>query len=199
MEVLIVSKTHMANNACVGGLVLNNNRYIRLLNRGNQNQDITTDFEIGQVWDIRFINRSPLTPPHVEDVIVLEKTLIKTQKNLATFINGQNLIDWRGHIENLYDSLLSWTPNGSGYIDYHHNPPIKSVGFWISDNDLRRYESFETNRYRYNMNRNLKFVGFQDPIDVIPAGTIIRVSLTRNFKTNGTEGCWLQLSGWYID
>ena len=199
MEVLIVSKTHMTNNACVGGLVLDNNRYIRLLNPGNQNQPTNTDFEIGQVWNIRFITRNPLTPPHVEDIIVLEKRLLKIQTNLSDFITDRLLIDWNEHIENLFDGLLSWTTGGSGYIDSKQNPPVKSVGFWISNKDLRCYTSFDNHRYRYNENRNLKFVGYQTPIDIIPAGTIIRVSLTRNFQTNGVEGCWLQLSGWYMD
>jgi hypothetical protein len=42
MEVIIVSKTHMSNAACVGGLVLSNNRYVRLLNPGNYNQPTDT-------------------------------------------------------------------------------------------------------------------------------------------------------------
>lgn len=38
MEVLIVSKTRMSSAACVGALVLSNNRYARLLNPGDYNQ-----------------------------------------------------------------------------------------------------------------------------------------------------------------
>ena len=57
MEVLIVSKTHMTNAVCVGGLVLADNRYVRLLNPGNYNQPTDTDFEVGEVWDLTFTNR----------------------------------------------------------------------------------------------------------------------------------------------
>lgn len=46
MEILITSKTHKGNAACVGGLVLSNNRYVRLLNPGNWDQFVDTDLNI---------------------------------------------------------------------------------------------------------------------------------------------------------
>ena len=52
MEVLIVSKTRMNNNfACVGGLVLENNTFVRLLNPGRFNQSVNGPFNIGDVFD----------------------------------------------------------------------------------------------------------------------------------------------------
>lgn len=201
MEVLIVSKTHMADNACVGGLVLDNNRYVRLLNRGNRNQPTDTDLQIGQIWDINFITRDPLAPPHVEDIIVLDRDFVGVQNDLSQVIRDRDLVDWNGSINDAFDGLLRWTQPGSGYISPDGELPNRSVGFWISDRDMTRYDNFQTDRYRYpsaNNNRTLKFVGYQTPIDVIPVGTIIRLSLTRIFTPpNDVTGYWLQLSGWY--
>ena len=45
---------------------------------------------------------------------------------------------------------------------------------------------------------NIPFVGFQSPIGLIPANTLVRVSLARWWANNNDEErCYLQLSGWY--
>ena len=50
--------------------------------------------------------------------------------------------------------------------------------------------------------RGLKYVGEESPIKVIPAGTLVRVSLARWWRPEDSEPnfekrCYLQLSGWY--
>lgn len=54
------------------------------------------------------------------------------------------------------------------------------------------------NNYPY-IRRNIKFVGFQNPLDIIPAGTLIRVFLARWWASpnDNERRCYLQLSGWY--
>jgi len=203
-EVVIFSKTRMSNAVCIGGLVLENNRYVRLLNKGNQNQEINTDFSIGGVWYIDFINRNPITPPHIEDTIVIDKTFVRNIDDITTFLTERNLIDWNGDINNLFEGKIKWTEKGSGYIN-DENLPKQSVGFWIADKNLtKREDSYNNIRYDYPSSegrRSLKFIGFDIPIDVIPAGTILRVSLARWWKPdeNTEERCYLQLSGWYLD
>ena len=207
MEVLIVSKTHMSHNACVGGLVLSNNRYVRLLNNGNYNQPTDTDFEVGDIWDLTFTNRAILQPPHIEDVIISAKSFLRRVDNMPNFIRQRNIIDWNGHINNLFGRLLQWTNSGSGYIPYGGQMPNKSVGFWIADHDLIRVTFDSKTRFRYpngNNYRNISYVGYQDTIATIPAGTILRVSLSRIFPPENSEitaprGYYLQLSGWYIN
>ncbi len=57
-----------------------------------------------------------------------------------------------------------------------------------------------TIRYRYGTDINtIPFVGLQEPIDEIPAGTLLRVSLARWWSPNENteERCYLQLSGYY--
>jgi len=208
MEVLIVSKTHMSSAACVGGLVLAHNRYIRLLNLGNYNQPIDTDFEVGAIWDLTFTDRTNLHPPHIEDVIISAKIFLRRVENISNFLRERNVIDWNGHINNLFCGLLQWTNSGTGYIPLGGQMPTRSVGFWITDKALVSV-TFENNktRFRYpnsTVYRNISYVGYQETIATIPAGTVLRVSLSRIFPPENSEitaptGYYLQLSGWYIN
>ncbi|MEO6670432.1 MAG: hypothetical protein ABIN36_13200 [Ferruginibacter sp.] len=207
MEVLIVSKTHMSTMACVGGLVLTNNRYVRLLEPGNYNQEGDTDFEVGDIWDINFHNRGDLHPPHIEDVIISNKNFLRRQTNLPAFLRARNTIDWTGHIDSIFDGLLHWTHSGSGYIPEGGNLPPKSVGFWQTNRDLTRVIFDSKTRYRFPNGTNyrgLSYVGYQETTETIPAGTILRISFSRIFPPEGSSitaprGYYLQLSGWYLD
>jgi hypothetical protein len=205
MEVLIVSKTHMTHSYCVGGLVLSNNRYVRLLNLGNYNQPMDTNFTIGDVYEINFTNRQDINPPHIEDVIILSKTFLRKIDNVFEFLNRIKLIDWNGHLDEVFDGKLKFTPSGTGYIPIEGPLPSKSVGFWVTNKDLVRVEFENKTRYRFPNGsdyRNISYVGCQNTIATIPAGTIIRVSLSRvfppeNSQINSPRGYYLQLSGWY--
>lgn len=85
--------------------------------------------------------------------------------------------------------------------------PTKSVGFWVADKDLIRI-IFDNNktRFRYPNGanfRNVSYVGYQETLVTILAGTILRVSLSRIFPPdnsyiNAPKGFYLQLSGWYL-
>jgi hypothetical protein len=70
----------MGTMACVGGLVLNTHRYIRLLNQGNFNQPGDTNFDVGDIWNLSFINRETVLPPHIEDVIITSKTYLRKNR-----------------------------------------------------------------------------------------------------------------------
>jgi len=65
-----------------------------------------------------------------------------------------------------------------------------------------KYLLYEKVRYLYpgeTGKRSLPYVGFASPVDTIPAGTLLRVSLARWWDKYGEteERCSLQLSGWY--
>lgn len=204
MEVLITSKTRKGKAACVGGLIINNNRFVRLLNQGNWDQFVDTDFMIGDVWDINFSDRLDSEPPHTEDVIIQAKRYIKKIRNITDFIIKSGIPIYRGNPSNIFNGLLRWTSNGSGYIGDKNNLPEHSVGFWISDKDLflqddEKHFVYQTNN-RFTSNKRFKYVGFENTMDKIPAGTLLRVSLARWWKPEETdveERCYLQLSGWY--
>jgi hypothetical protein len=105
----------------------------------------------------------------------------------------------------LFDGLLHWTNSGTGYVPVNAQLPNQSVGFWISDRDLIRVEFDQKVRFRYpngNSYRNISYVGYQETIGNIPAGTILRVSFSRIFPPQNSpiqapQGYYLQLSGWY--
>ncbi|MBS1988015.1 hypothetical protein JST56_03405 [Candidatus Dependentiae bacterium] len=202
--VIILSKTQMNNNqVCVGGLTLKG-RYVRLLDEDGHNQPENTDLEPKQAWEIEFTERPHNVPPHVEDIIVknrARKGSLKDDITIKDFIEKRKIPIWRGHPDNLFDNLIQWTASGSGYIDEDGGVPEHSVGFWISDRDLRKKE-YKGVRYQYPSSsgwRSIKYKGLDEPVEVIPAGTLIRVSLARwkSFEEGETPKCWLQLSGWY--
>ncbi len=203
--VLILSKTQMNNNqVCVGGLTLKG-RYVRLLDENGKNQPENTDLAPKQAWEIEFSERKNNVPPHIEDILIQNRTRKRSLKNTITikdFIEKRNIPIWRGNPDQIFDQLIQWTPSGSGYIDRNGGVPSHSVGFWISDKDLKRKE-YKGIRYQYPSTvglRSIKFKGIEEPVDVIPAGTLMRISLARWWKPENTdinERCYLQLSGWY--
>lgn len=203
-NVLILSKTQMSDNkVCVGGLTLNG-RYVRLLDREGNNQPQNTDLAPRQAWEIEFKERLNIVPPHVEDVLVqnrISKGLLKGDVTIKSFIKNKNIPIWQGPPDALFNRLIKWTQNGRGYIDHEGGIPNHSVGFWLSDKDLER-DDFNGIRYHYpclNGRRSLKFKGTENPVNTLPAGTLLRVSLARwiAFAEGETPKCWLQLSGWY--
>lgn len=202
--VLILSKTQMNNNqVCVGGLTLQG-RYVRLLDEQGNNQPENTDLEPKQAWEIEFELRPNSIPPHVEDILVRNRTRkgsLKDEITIKDFIEKRNIPIWRGHPDELFDKLIQWTPSGSGFIDKTGGIPEHSVGFWVSDRELKR-KDYKGIRYQYPSSigwRSIKFKGLENPVDTIPAGTLLRVSLARwkAFNEDEEPKCWLQLSGWY--
>lgn len=202
MEVLILSKTHFGNNVCVGGMVLNNNQYVRLLNPGGWYQFADTELDIGDIWNISFTPSNPLIEPHNEDVIINSKSYVRTIDNITNFIQGRGLLIWRGSINNIFEGTLRWASSGAGFLSRNvPNYPSHSIGFWLSDKPL----SYENEHYFYPtgndfIRRKLKYKGIPAPIDTIPANTLLRVSLAKWWKPADSdieERCYLQLSGWY--
>lgn len=205
MDVIIVSKTHMSNAACVGA-ISGNGKFVRLLDENGYNQDIGTSLKIGDVWTINYQERPNKTTPHIEDILVSNMTFkfsFNSIREMITYLKEKLKIKiWRGSPDILFDGKLNWTNSGSGYINKENGICENSVGFWISDRDLTKRIFYEKTRYNYpNINgwRSLPYVGYGTEVDIIPAGTLIRISLARWWDTNGTteERCSLQLSGWY--
>lgn len=204
-DVIIVAKTHMSNAVCVGG-VLEDSSLVRLLDQNGQNQPSNSTLDVGDVYTINFTLRTHLTPPHVEDILVHSWT----HKSTCAISDIENVLKndlsvniWQGNINTLFDGKLQWTlaTGGSGYISQSGGIPNSSVGFWMPDEDLIKRIGYENKiRYLYPSNqRKITFKGFQAPLDIIPANTLLRVSLARWWSPNPDEEekCFLQLSGWY--
>lgn len=202
MEIIIISKTHKGQAACVGGMIVGSNQFIRILNQGKKYQPVNTDFNIGDIWEVEFTKVNNIIAPHIEDIIILYKRFSRSVSNVSDFILNSGVTIFRGSPEHIFNGKLGWTGSGVGYIENKENLPDNSVGFWISDIDLK----FDGTHYLYDSDnffdptKKIKFVGFQSIIDVIPAGTLIRISLARWWKPEDSEmseRCYLQLSGWY--
>ena len=81
---------------------------------------------------------------------------------------------------------------------------VISTGFWIPDRDLMLRA--DAKHYDYPdgcVARGLSYVGEPKPLPLLPAGTLIRVSLARWWKPDDAEPgfeerCYLQLSGWFV-
>ncbi|GAA0745221.1 dual OB domain-containing protein [Gaetbulibacter jejuensis] len=198
MEVLITSKTLWGKNFCIGGIEIATNRFVRLMTTIGTYQPLNAPYQIGQIWDLDYYNR-PSLPPHVEDVWIYRNNgLVRNIPNLVNYII-QNCLIWNGDFNVLYGGRLSWT-NGSGYLNNPNNLPNNSVGFWICNQDLHwdgsQYYIYQ--RPLFRTNKKIKYKGVVPPISIIPAGTIIRVSLAKWWNGQGGENrCYLQLSGWY--
>jgi hypothetical protein len=217
-NVIIVAKTKMKSSSCVGGL-LANGRFVRLLNEDGYNQDEDCQYELGQVYEIDYVDRVPRTKPHVEDICLSSATYLRRAEP-SVFISMLKELGkahfWEGSTDVVFDKKIKWTKSGSGYID-EDDIPESSVGFWITDKPLTRKDFGGHVRYSYPPIirttplgiilggrgwRNITYVGFQEPVDVIPAGTLCRVSLARWWRPDDAdeeigERCYLQLSGWY--
>ena len=202
MEILITSKTHKGKAACVGGMIISNNNFVRLLNPGNWDQYADTDFDIGDIWDIKFVKRKDVDPPHIEDIIIHSKNYLRKIENISDFISNSGVTIFRGSPNRIFNGLLGWTGNGGGYIGDRDNLPDNSVGFWISDKDLELNDK----HYHYpsgdefTPTKRFPYVGFEPTVEAIPAGTLMRISLARWWKPEDSEiseRCYLQLSGWY--
>ena len=204
MRILVVAKTHLSKAVCVGALAVNG-RFLRLLDEHGANPPVHTDYEVRQIWEIKCRKAYKLRPPHTEDVNVLHK------EYLGTLDSSRHMLDvlekckakiWQGSPDELFDGCLLWSEKGSGFLNETCNLPQNSVGFWIPDKPMVKYLLYEKVRYLYpgeTGKRSLPYVGFASPVDTIPAGTLLRVSLARWWDKYGEteERCSLQLSGWY--
>lgn len=221
-RVLIVAKTRMGDYyTCVGGLNLDTNESVRLLGPDNSNQPSNAPFNVGQIWDIEYIQRHNIDRPHVEDVIVQSYQYKEQLTNLKETLM-QRVQPWRGGINQLFGGLLT-LQNEKAYISKNKELPHVSTGYWIPDKPLwkgstkqrrlSRSAMFDETSWRRepddkiyyisileNQPYEIKHVGFADPIRQIPAGTLVRISLARWLQPYGAseERCYLQISGWYM-
>lgn len=202
--VLIVSRTKMRDGVCVGGIIEDSLEFIRVLDERGYKLTKDAPYQIGDRWEMEI--ETPKTArdiPHSEDRQVHP---IQRIDNIATtgvrdFIKSQEfgtkVID--GHIASTFEGCLKF----DGYKNFvnHDKIPSFSTQFWIPDRDLNHYydEKYDKHLYYYNGYR-IKFVGHQDPIDVIPKGSLVRISLADWWGGDGSgeDRCYLQLSGWYL-
>lgn len=202
--VLIVSRTQMANGVCVGAINESNNELIRIHNEIGGNLTTQAPYQIGdrwemvveKAWNVRSI-------PHIEDKQTIPYQRIENIgiEGVKRYIQNNNFGErlTRGSLASTFEGKLNLTWSNN-YITKNSIPGF-STQFWIPDKDLIHtmgsYNGKESHYYVYD-NYRIKFVGFQTVVAIIPAGTIIRLSLANWWNGKGEDRCYLQLSGWYL-
>jgi len=198
-KVVIVSRTRMGETGvCIGGLVRDTAEDVRLLAPdGTHRHPLDSPYHVGQVLDLELRPAAMVEPPHVEDMEVVAVRFVASQSGLGRYLAGR-VTPWVGAPSALFGGALAFRPSGSAYL-----PPAvaldRSVGFWRPDEDL--HLDRPAGRYQHMAKGQpaaIKYVGVAEPTERIPAGALVRVSLSRPFAPmNGPLACWLQLSGWY--
>ncbi len=213
-KVLIVGKTRMGSGVCLGGIVLVNERSIRLLPEDGYSHPQDTSFDLGDIWDLEWqeLPASQLTAPHTEDVRVTRKSYVKqlSRRKLRNRIHRiadvPLVCPWQ-----LFDRCIRFTVGRKALVYRHGNKPLYSTGFWRLDKALRK-QLDERGKVRYLYCTNdtscdsmdddfvldVPYVGCDAPLDCIPPDTLLRFSLSQDYSAGKYYGFWLQLSGWFL-
>jgi phospholipase C len=203
LKVLIVAKTHVSSAYCVGGLGLDVDGQrvwsLRLYEPNWSFPPVNTSYDVGQCWDMSYVPSNAPRPPHVEDVMVTHRQFVGHEASLGPVLR-RHVLPWSGGVSALFDGKLHFTGKRRGYIEESSIPSL-STGFWLPDQELQKVDYSGKIYYRYGLHE-LSYVGTAQSIAVIPAGTLVRVSLARWWKPKDAaddfpERCYLQLSGWY--
>ncbi len=208
VQVLIVAKTKMQTGICLGGLVLDDCRSVRLLPSQGHNhpkgERIDKLVHVGEVWDLTLkeMPNREIRPPHTEDIRVSRGRRIQKIPNLRDFLLERVHAPFV-HPEALFDRLIRFTQNRRGFVSPAGGLPPYSTGFWRFEKTLRKHRVDGKTRYIYpdddaNWTLDVPYVGFQKPPDNIPAGILLRFSLARGFRNDPQKRCYLQLSGWFL-
>ena len=192
----------MSNGVCVGAIVESTGELIRLHTDKGANLPADAPYQIGDRWEVNFKTSWRVRPiPHIEDkdTIFLSKLDNVGVNGIIQYINTHNLGNKlvRDNLNNAFEGCLHLEGNNN-YINRDKIPHF-STQFWVADRDLTHLVYFDKHYYMYG-NIRIRFVGLQECVDRIPAGTIIRISLANWWNREGAEEdrCYLQLSGWYL-
>ncbi len=204
MKVLIVAKTRRGGGACVGAITEKGQSVRLMAADAATNQRAGLEYEVGEVWEIEATPDPHLVPPHVENVIVHRAQRLKRSDHLERAIH-RYMPPVRGGPEELFEGRLQRLPGGTLYIAERTGLPGRSTMFWVADHPLELDCEGKRIHYRYpgpEGGSRLTFVGFQEPLPEIPAGTLLRVSLAHWWRPKDRPEeelrCHLQLSGWCL-
>ena len=208
MRVLIVAKTRMGKGACIGAIT-EKGESVRLVPfNADPHDGANREYEIGDIWEITGELETSLIPPHNENFVVHKKSRLHTTENTKDLVSAIELLmlPKTGHPRVLYEGLLKTTGSGSLYVPAGDDVPPYSTTFWRTDQPLTRDTEAKRIRYHYpteNGGCTLTFVGFQEPLATIPAGTLLRVSLAHRWRPkdqpNVEERHYAQISGWFLE
>ncbi len=205
MKVLIVARTRQGNCACIGGISAEG-QSVRLIACDRETNDHAgLEYAVGDVWELDARPVEQVIPPHVENIVVGAHRRLGKARDLIGAIE-RYMPPKTGGSEALYDGLAHCVLDGPLFIEERSGIPPYSTMFWRPDRPLTLDTEGKRIRYRYPTPEGgctLTFVGFQTPVEVIPAETLLRVSLAHWWRPNDAphdleDRCYVQLSGWYL-
>ena len=88
MRVLIVSKTRAGALICVGGLAADRSNLRLTEQEGMPFLPASTEYDIGQVWDLSYAPCNDISPPHLEDVMVTSSDFLYSRKRFGCSFVG---------------------------------------------------------------------------------------------------------------
>lgn len=198
-KVVIVSRTKMKNGVCCGGFNLETGEFIRLHTAKGANLPVEAPYNVGQVFDLKYKTAwNPRPKPHVEDKQVFSGEYIKQLSTIElrqAIINNCPVLE--GDLSSVFQGFLK--PDKYAMYIGQNAVPEYSVCFWRPNAPLKLVNFMGKPRYYFN-GQYISFVGFQSPVNVIPAGTLVRLSLANWWSPDGNPKnlrCYLQISGWY--
>ena len=208
MRVLIVAKTRMGGGACIGGIT-ETGKSVRLIPfNADPHDGANREYNVGEIWEISGEPETSLIPPHTENIVVYEKQLLHPAQDPKDLVSAIELLmpPKIGHPRSLYEGLLQNTESGRLHIAKQSGIPPYSTTFWRTDQPLLLDIEKQKPRYRYpteNGGCTFTFGGFQEPLEIIPADTLLRVSLAHWWrpedKPEVEERCYAQISGWFLE
>ena len=200
-RVVLVGKTRMGGGVCVGGMIESTGRSVRILPPGGFCHPPDTAFQVGDVWQMTLRRRDGLEPPHTEDHDESCAMRLGSIEALARFVQRVGA-PYTGEPAGLFGGALRFRNAGSAYLPKVTPLPDRSVEFWITPRVMVHSMRYDKSRYQMQgrPSLSLPYVGHDTPLPMIPAGTLVRLSLAR-WWTNPQApeegpGCSLQLSGW---
>ena len=208
MRVLIVAKTRMGAGACIGAITEKGESVRLIPYNADPHDGANREYEVGDIWEISAEPETSLIPPHNENIVVHKTSRLHTTRDTKNLISAIELLmpPKSGDARELYEGLLQTTSSGSLYVPAAGNLPAYSTMFWRPDQPLIRDTEGRRIRYRYpteNGGCTLTFVGFQEPLETIPAGMLLRVSLAHRWRPkdqpDAEERHYVQISGWFFE
>lgn len=199
-RVVIAARTNMhGGHVCIGGHDLDRDfRPVRLLDLYGDHWTTESPYAVGDIWGIRYRPKVSARPPHVEDVFVQEQKPFGAVADLKRLVL-RNIHPWCGPPTILFEGTVRLTGTGSPYISPRGRLPQCSTGYWLPDRTLDRRCIRDRARFGWATQDSVfwcTWVGVQRPPAQIEAGSLVRVSLSRLFRSESSpEGYYMQLSG----
>lgn len=205
IRVVVVGKTHMGKSPpgyCIGALRIRGWAAYRLKAPGGAfSWPETCGINTGDVLEIEGKRPNELRNPHTEDF------LVETYKKVGEY--GPTLPDdiyancqVAERLSDLFEGCVRKLGTDRLGIEQGENVPNFSTQFWLPKNSLtlewRQFQDKPRKAYYKYREWVIPYVGTDEPIDIIPAGSLVRLSLAQWFPPEAPK-CYLQLSGWWLE